>query len=73
MYWTDWGETPYIGKASMNGSNVRIIVKEGLAWPNALTISYETKELFYADAKEDYIAVTDLEGGYGLVSEACNF
>ena len=31
-------------------------------WPNALAISYETNELFWADAREDYIAVADLDG-----------
>jgi Low-density lipoprotein receptor repeat class B. len=62
MYWTDWGDRPYIGKAGMDGSGQRIIVNDSLGWPNALTISYETDELFWADAREDYIAVSDLEG-----------
>ncbi|XP_069676734.1 low-density lipoprotein receptor-related protein 1 isoform X1 [Periplaneta americana] len=62
MYWTDWGDRPYIGKAGMDGSGQRILVNDSLGWPNALTISYETNELFWADAREDYIAVSDLEG-----------
>lgn len=62
MYWTDWGDKPYIGKASMDGTNFRYLVNDSLGWPNALTLSYETNELFYADAKEDYIAVCDLDG-----------
>lgn len=67
MYWTDWGENPYIGKAGMDGSNPRPIVTESLGWPNALTIDYVTKELFWADAREDYIAVTDLEGQHRYI------
>lgn len=62
LYWTDWGERPHIGKAGMDGSNPRIIAEDGFGWPNALTISFETKELFWGDAREDYIAVSDLEG-----------
>lgn len=62
MFWSDWGSKPYIGKAGMDGSNSRIIVNENLGWPNALTISYETKEIFWGDAKLDYIAVADFEG-----------
>ncbi|KAG1687419.1 Prolow-density lipoprotein receptor-related protein 1 [Nymphon striatum] len=62
MYWTDWGEKAYVGKAGMDGSNPRVIVNDSLGWPNALTISYVTRELFWADARRDYIAVTDLEG-----------
>lgn len=62
MYWTDWGSNVHIGKAGMDGSNAHVIVNTSLGWPNALTISYETKELFWADARKDYIAVSDLDG-----------
>ncbi|KAK6630731.1 hypothetical protein RUM44_002900 [Polyplax serrata] len=64
MYWTDWGDKPYIGKANMDGTNFRYLVNESLGWPNALTISYETNELFYGDARQDYIAMCDLEGNH---------
>ena len=62
MYWTDWGDLPYIGKAEMDGSNVQMLINESLGWPNALTIDYVTRELFWADAREDYIAVSDING-----------
>ncbi|XP_056636916.1 low-density lipoprotein receptor-related protein 1 isoform X1 [Diorhabda sublineata] len=62
LYWSDWGTRVHIGKAGMDGSNPKIIIEDHLAWPNALTVSYETDEIFWADAKEDYIAVADLDG-----------
>lgn len=62
MYWTDWGDRPHIGKAGMDGSNQKILIEDELGWPNALTISFETSELFWGDAREDYIAVSDMEG-----------
>lgn len=62
LYWTDWGSHVHIGKAGMDGSKPTVIVDSILGWPNALTIAYETQELFWADAKEDYIAVADLNG-----------
>lgn len=62
MYWSDWGMRVHIGKAGMDGSDARIIINTNIGWPNALTISYETNELFWGDAREDYIAVSDLEG-----------
>ncbi|XP_015785497.1 low-density lipoprotein receptor-related protein 1B [Tetranychus urticae] len=62
MYWTDWGENPYIGKSGMDGSNSFRLINESLGWPNALTIDYITRELFWADAKEDYISVSNLDG-----------
>ncbi|CAG2064839.1 unnamed protein product, partial [Timema podura] len=64
MYWTDWGDKPYIGKAGLDGLDQRMIVNDSLGWPNALTISYETNELFWGDAREDHITVSDLEGGH---------
>lgn len=62
MYWTDWREIPYIGKAGMDGSEFRVILNESLGWPNALAISLATEEIFWADAREDYIAYSDLNG-----------
>ena len=46
----------------MDGSQFSVLINESLGWPNALTIDYVNKDLFYADAREDYIAVTDLNG-----------
>ena len=40
MFWSDWGERPHIGKASMDGTNVSIIIESKLGWPNALAIDY---------------------------------
>ena len=62
MFWSDWGERPHIGKAFMDGTNVSIIIESKLGWPNALAIDYANHEIFYGDAREDYIAVTDYNG-----------
>lgn len=62
LFWTDWGEKPYIGRASMDGTDDRIILDESLGWPNALTIDYIRRELYFADAHGDYNGVVDFEG-----------
>lgn len=62
LFWSDWGSEPHIGRAGMDGSNIRMIVSENLGWPNALTLDYTTKRLYFGDAKKDYISVTDYEG-----------
>lgn len=62
MYWSDWGNVPHIGRAGMDGSDSKHIVTGNLGWPNALTISFETDELFFGDAKEDFISVCNLDG-----------
>lgn len=62
LYWTDWGKIPHVGRAGMDGSDKKYIVTGNLGWPNALTISFETNELFFGDAREDFISVCDLDG-----------
>lgn len=46
----------------MDGSDPKVIINSSLGWPNALTVAYDTDELFWGDAREDYIAVSDLDG-----------
>ena len=62
MYWTDWGASPHIGRAGMDGSNPGPLIADRLGWPNALTIDHEGGRLFWADAREDYIGVAALDG-----------
>lgn len=62
IFWTDWGENPHIGKAGMDGTNHRVIIQDDLGWPNALTINFETSEIYWGDAREDFIAVSDFDG-----------
>ncbi|XP_046973357.1 prolow-density lipoprotein receptor-related protein 1 [Vanessa cardui] len=63
LYWSDWGAQAHIGRAGMDGSRRSVLVA-GLGWPNALTLSLATDELFFADARDDYIAVADLDGSH---------
>lgn len=62
IFWTDWGENPQIGKAGMDGTHQQVIVQDNLGWPNALTINFETNELYWGDARDDFIAVCDYSG-----------
>ena len=63
MYWTDWGSTPKIENAGMDGSSRQTIVTGSLGWPNGLTIDQTTNLLYWADAKLDKIEVSNLNGG----------
>ena len=62
LFYTDWGDDAHIGRLGMDGSQrSRIVGKDILGWPNALTIDYVTDEIIWADAKLDYIAIADLD------------
>ena len=60
MYWTDWGSTPKIEQANLDGSNKRTIVQGQLKWPNGLVIDAASRRLFWADAALDKIETYDL-------------
>ena len=62
LYFTDWGDQPNIGRIWMDGTHRQTIIKDNLAWPNALTIDYMTEHIFWADASLDYIAMAKLDG-----------
>ena len=46
----------------MDGSNAGPLISDRLGWPNALVIDHEGGRLFWADAREDYIGVANLDG-----------
>ena len=76
MFWTDWGKHPKIERASLDGSDKKVIVDENsfnknktdkmIGWPNGLTIDYETDIIYWVDAKHDMICQMDLDGGKGV-------
>ncbi len=55
LYWTDWGDTAYIGRVGMDGYNASAIIKTKLEWPNALTIDYTTDKIFFADSHLNFV------------------
>ncbi len=62
MFWTDWGNRPKIERASMDGSNRKVLHRDHLNWPNALTIDHPTQTLYWADAKLHVIESCDING-----------
>ncbi|XP_055949393.1 low-density lipoprotein receptor-related protein 6-like [Argiope bruennichi] len=64
MFWTDWGETPKIEKASMDGNQTTrtAIVTSDISWPNGIAVDYDTKRLYWTDAKKKCITSVDFNG-----------
>lgn len=59
MYWTDWGESPKIECAYLDGSERRVLVNTSLGWPNGLALDLEKNKLYWGDAKTDKIEVSN--------------
>ncbi|XP_054165416.1 low-density lipoprotein receptor-related protein 6-like [Oppia nitens] len=64
MFWTDWGEMPKIERSSMDGESITrtVLVKDNILWPNGLTIDYEAKRVYWAEAKFNFISSMDFSG-----------
>ena len=62
MYWTDWGSSPKIEKASMDGTSRRVLFDSGLGWPNGLTLDYTSQTLYWTDAQLDKLERSSTDG-----------
>lgn len=65
MFWTDWGSTPKIERASLAGLNRTVLVDltgDGQYWPNAIFLDYTEDRIYWIDAWIDTIDSCDLNG-----------
>ena len=62
MYWSDWGISPKIEQANMDGTARTTLVSSGLVWVNALALDYQNRLLYWCDAKLYKIERVDLKG-----------
>ena len=47
----------------MDGTNRTTIANTGIFWPNALTLDYPMRQIYWADANFDYIGAMTYDGG----------
>ena len=69
MYWTDWGTTAKIERASMDGQNRMVLHNTLLQWPNGITIDYAAQRLYWTDAFLDKIEYSGVDGTGRQVSD----
>lgn len=50
LYWTDWGYPAKIERATLGGNFRTTIINSSLTTPNGLSIDYEERMLYWADA-----------------------
>jgi len=55
------GSSPKIERSYLNGENREAIVTT-VAWPNAITLDYQSQKIFWADAKSSSIETADYSG-----------
>lgn len=62
MFWTDWGSSPKIEKANMDGTARQVLVSSRIVWINAISLDLKNKVLYWCDARLDKIEKVDFEG-----------
>ena len=62
MYWSDWGASPKIEQANMDGTARTVLVSSGLSWVNSLALDFKNRLLYWCDAKLDKIERVDFQG-----------
>lgn len=51
MFWGDWGPSPRIETADMDGYNRKELINTRIIWPTGLAVDYTTNRLYWADPK----------------------
>uniref|UniRef100_A0A6P4FDT0 Low-density lipoprotein receptor isoform X2 n=1 Tax=Drosophila rhopaloa TaxID=1041015 RepID=A0A6P4FDT0_DRORH len=62
MYWSDWGASPRIERAGMDGSHRTTIISYDVQWPNGITLDLVLKRLYWVDGKLNSISSSNYDG-----------
>ncbi|KAF5306597.1 hypothetical protein FQR65_LT18530 [Abscondita terminalis] len=67
LFWSDWDNTaPRIERCSLAGLDritvVRVDYVTDGAWPNGITLDYDTRRIYWIDARSDSIHTTKYDG-----------
>lgn len=62
MWWTDWGASPKIETAYLDGSHRHAVIDNDLGWPNGIVVDYNENKIYWCDAKRDKIEVANMDG-----------
>ncbi|GAB0097057.1 low-density lipoprotein receptor-related protein 4 [Sergentomyia squamirostris] len=60
MFWSDWGKTPQIEKAGMDGIGRESLVTSRLLWPNGLSV--EQNRLYFVDGGTKILEFINFDG-----------
>ncbi|XP_037942571.1 very low-density lipoprotein receptor [Teleopsis dalmanni] len=62
MYWSDWGSSPRIERAGMDGSHRIPIIIYDVKWPNGITLDLVRKRIYWVDGKLNEISSANYDG-----------
>lgn len=62
LFWADWGPSPRIETAHMDGYKRKVLVNSRIIWPTGLAVDYTTNRLYWADPKTMTIETVLFDG-----------
>lgn len=62
MFWSDWGESPMIERASMDGTNRKTLVIQKLGYPNGLAVDQANSRLYFLDGGTKTLEYVSFDG-----------
>uniref|UniRef100_A0A8B9WB50 Epidermal growth factor n=1 Tax=Bos mutus grunniens TaxID=30521 RepID=A0A8B9WB50_BOSMU len=62
LFWTDIGINPQIESSSLQGSGRLVIASSDLVWHSGIAVDYLTDKLYWCDAKQSVIEMSNLDG-----------
>lgn len=62
MYWSDWGTSPCIERADMDGGNRRRLIFGNMTWPNGLALDLKYSRIYWTDGGNQTIEYANLDG-----------
>ncbi|XP_062398823.1 prolow-density lipoprotein receptor-related protein 1 [Sardina pilchardus] len=63
MFWSEMGGEARIERAGMDGSDRRLLIKDGLRWPVGLAVDSLGQRIYWTDEKLKCIGSTTFDGG----------
>lgn len=63
LFWADYGQSPKIERALLDGTNRTILVSSGIITPRGLALDWQTGYVYWVDDSLDMIARVNPKGG----------
>ena len=62
LFYTDWGSSPAVVRANMNGSGQTRIVTTDLEWPNGIAVDIAHDRIYWSDAHLNTLESSKMDG-----------
>ncbi|CAL8343601.1 unnamed protein product, partial [Boreogadus saida] len=73
LFWADYGQTPKIERALLDGTNRTVLVSSGLVTPRGLAVDRQSGYVYWVDDALDMIARVSPRGGGDAAVEVVRF